>query len=353
MLAAFLAAAPPCAAEDPIAIARAGTAALEARRFGDALEAFTRAAALRPGDASLRFGAGIAAFVLGRDELAQVEFEGALALDPEFLPATQWLADLHYRAGRLSEAIAIYEGARRRPGGQHLEPQLADWRRERAVQSRFSEIRTRRFTVLFDATAGDLRARDVVDRLEAAYWRIGTMLGVYPTRRITIVLYTREQFREITRLAGWSVAAYDGRIRVRLDEIAGEPGDLDRLLSHEFVHAVVAMVGGRTVPAWLNEGLATVLAGAGARDAEAPLQRSASRPALSDLHSGFIRLSVRDAEIAYASSARAVRRLIEQHGLAVLVAVIEDLGRGATFEDAFQQRTGIRYEDFAASVARE
>ena len=39
--------------------------------------------------------------------------------------------------------------------------------------------------------------------------------------------------------------------------------ELDRVLSHEFVHAVVAMLGGRTVPAWVNEGLATVLEPAG------------------------------------------------------------------------------------------
>ena len=40
------------AAQDPIALPRTGTAAIENQRFGDALEAFTKAAALQPGDAS-------------------------------------------------------------------------------------------------------------------------------------------------------------------------------------------------------------------------------------------------------------------------------------------------------------
>jgi hypothetical protein len=208
--------------------------------------------------------------------------------------------------------------------------------------------------VLFDAeTTGEPRARDVLDRLEAAYWRIGTMLGVYPARRITTVLYTAAQFQEITRLAGWSAAAYDGRIRVRLGDSASAPADLDRLLSHEFVHAVVAIVGGRAVPAWLNEGLATVLASPAAAEAEAALPAAAPRPALSDLHRGFIRLSTREAEVAYASSARAVRRLIQEHGLPAIVSVLGDLGRGVTFDRAFEEHTGMRYEDFASALARE
>jgi hypothetical protein len=50
------------------------------------------------------------------------------------------------------------------------------------------------------------------------------------------------------------------------------------VLSHEFVHAVVGMLGGRTVPAWVNEGLATVLEPAGPADAEATLARTDVRP---------------------------------------------------------------------------
>ena len=101
MLAASVAVADARAAQDPNALARAGTAAIENQRFGDALEAFTKAAALQPGDASLCFGAGVAAFMLGQNDVAQTRFECALALNPSYLPAALWLGDLHYRAGRL------------------------------------------------------------------------------------------------------------------------------------------------------------------------------------------------------------------------------------------------------------
>ena len=73
----LVAAAEARAAQDPTALARTGTAAIESRRFGDALEAFTRAAAMQPGDASLCFGAGVAAFMLGQNDVAQTRFECA------------------------------------------------------------------------------------------------------------------------------------------------------------------------------------------------------------------------------------------------------------------------------------
>ncbi len=354
MLVGSAAAADVCAAQDSIALARTGTAAIENHRFGDALEAFTRAAALEPDDASLCFGAGVAAFMLGQNDVAQTRFECALALNPGHLPAAEWLGDLHYRAGRLDEAISVYETARQRsPKARELQQQLTIWRKEQKLQSRFQEVRTAHFTALFEVTTDEPFAREVLERLEAAYWRVGDSLGVYPSRPITVVLYTREQFSDITSLAGWSAAAYDGRIRVPLGGALRQRDELDRVLSHEFVHAVVAMVGGRTVPAWLNEGLATVLGPAGLEDADATLTRSGAAPALSKLHRSFVGLARRDAEIAYASAARAVRRLIAQRGAAAVVALLEDLARGATFASAFQERIAMRYGDFAALVARD
>ena len=354
VLAACVAAANPCAAEDPIALAHAGTAAIETGRFGDALEAFTKAAAMRPGDASLCFGAGVAAFMLGQDDVAQARFERALALNPNSLPAATWLGDLHYRAGRLSEAISIYETARQRsPKGAELQQQLDNWRKELELQSTFLESRSEHFTILFEAATDEQFARDAAERLEAAYSRIGNTLGVYPSRPVTAVLYTREQYGDITRLAAWSAAAYDGRIRVPVSGTLDRPEELDRVLSHEYVHAVVAMLGGRTVPAWVNEGLATVLESPAAADADTMPADTSARAALSKLHGSFVGFSRRDAEIAYSSAAHAVRRLIDQQGVAAVVLLLGDLGQGAPFARAFQERAAMRYEDFAALVARD
>src|SRR5262249_38026465 len=316
ILAASLSAATPCAGQDSNALATAGTAAIEAGRFGEALEAFTKAAEVRPDDANLCFGAGVAAFMLGRDDVAQSRFESALALNPDFLSASVWLAGLHYQAGRLAGANATYETAlRRAPENRGLQQKIADWGKQQELLGRFHETTAEPFHAVFEVAADEPLARKATERLETAYWRIGKTLGVYPSKRITVVLYTREQFTDVTGLTAWSAAAYDGLIRLPLAEALEQTDELDRVLSHELVHAGATMLGGRPVPAWVSEGLATVLEPAGSHEAEAALTRADVRPSLSALPRGFVGLSRHDAEIAYATSARAVRRLIEQRGV--------------------------------------
>jgi tetratricopeptide (TPR) repeat protein len=337
-----------------VALARTGIVAIENQHFGDALDAFTKAAALRPNDASLCFGAGVAAFMLGRDEVARDRFQCALTRNPDFLPASTWLADLHYRAGHLTEAISVYETLGRRSTlSRELQQQLEGWRKELALYGRFRTITSRHFIAQFEAPSDEALARTILERLEKADARIAGMLGVEPSQPITVVLYTREQYAEITRLASWSIAAYDGRIRVPLAAALDDAGELDRLVSHELVHAVVAALGGRAVPAWVNEGLATALEPAGTHHLESTFARTDERPALSKLHRSFVGLSPDDAQLAYATAARAMRRLIDERGAPAVVALLRDLAQGSPFDRAFERRLSMRYEDFAALVSRE
>ena len=172
---------------------------------------------------------------------------------------------------------------------------------------------------------------------------------------ITVVLYTREQFSEITRLAGLVsgrfLRAYSNSDQ-RLARTARRARS--RPVPHEFVDALVAHAGrSRNVPAWMNEGLATVLEPAGPADVELTLARTAAWLALSTLHQGFVGLATTDAEIADASSVGAVRRLIDQRGVAALVGLLEDLSRGAPFARAFHRRIAVSFEDFETLVERD
>jgi len=168
-----------------------------------------------------------------------------------------------------------------------------------------------------------------------------------------VVLYTTEQFRDITRVPGWAAGAYDGRIRVPIKGAMADIEGLDRVLSHEFVHAVVAMLGGRNVPVWMNEGLATALESGGGDMFDQVLARARTRPALQDLHGSFNSLSGEQAVVAYALSAHAVKRMMALRGPYAVVALFQDLARGNEFAGAFQQRFAMRYEDFQAMVARD
>lgn len=336
------------------ALAREGWTALQEKRFGVALEAFTGAARLAPREASLAYGAGVAAYMLGRNAEAAEWLQRAVGLDPRLADAALLLGNLHYREGRIAEAIATYEAAlKHAPGRPELEQPLQTWRKEAQFQGRLLTSRGAHFAVLFEGPADDAFARRCVEMLEAAYTRIGSALRVYPPRPITVVLYTREQFRDITQSPDWAAGAYDGRIHVATRGALNSVADLESLLAHEFTHALVAGLAGPSVPAWLNEGLATVMEAEGAADADALLARSTARLKLSQLDRGFAARNAPSVALAYAQSAHAVRRMVQLRGMPAVTALLQDLGRGAAFNNAFHQRIAMRFEEFEAMILRD
>src|SRR5687768_7244630 len=96
---------------DATSLVNQGVAALDAQRFGEALDAFTSASKLAPRDPEACLGAGIAATRLGRNDEAIDWFERALKLAPDFTVASQWLGELQYREGHVKDAISTYEAA--------------------------------------------------------------------------------------------------------------------------------------------------------------------------------------------------------------------------------------------------
>jgi len=338
----------PRAPQQPI---EEGAKALQERRFEAALDAFSRAVALQPRNASAWLGQGLAYYMMGRNDESQTSLQRALTIEPRLLDASLVLGQLQYTSGQIAEAIATYEAAlTHAPAEARLANALTKWRAEHLLENRFYESRGAHFRVLFEGPADDALARRVVETLEQDYWNVGAALSTYPTQTIDVVLYTQEQFRDVTR-STWAAAAYDGRIRVPAREALAQPGELARVLVHELVHAFVATIGGRSVPTWLNEGLAVVLEPDGVAQSERALATTPDRVPLTELHGGFVRLSASRARIAYAESAVAVRRMLDLRGAPAMVALLADLAGGAEFAAAFQQRMAMTYGDFQALVA--
>ena len=324
-----------------------GAAALDARRFVDAVDAFQAAAKLQPRNESAWLGGGISAFMLGRNVDAETMLARALVLDPTLTDASALLGDLQYRSGRLAEAIATYQrGLTHAPQEPRFTSKIAAWTAELRTESRLYASRGAHFRVLFEGPANDALARRIVEMLEAAYVRVGGALTAYPQQPVDVVLYTQQQFRDVTRMPSWAAAAYDGRIRINTRGIDERAADLESVLTHEFVHAVVAMLGGPNVPAWLHEGLATVFERDGEADAARILVSAPSRVPLAKLHESFAGLSDEPATAAYALSTVAVRRMLDLRGAPAVVTLLRDLARGVSFETAFRQRMAMPYADF-------
>jgi tetratricopeptide (TPR) repeat protein len=354
LLASPLALAAQRSAGDPVALAKAGKAALDEHRYADALDAFAAASKLVPSDPGLCVAAGVAAFMGGQSADAEQWFTRALKINARDVNALEWLGLVQYREGRVSDAIATYEAAlKQTPDDKDLQDRLESWRKDAQVEDSSYKANGAHFTVLFHGASDDALARRVVERLETEYFRIGAALNAYPERPITVVLYTDQQFRDVTRLPNWAGGAYDGRIRVPAQGLEGHPEEAGRVLAHEFVHAVVAMIGGRSVPTWLNEGLAVTFEQDGTEEAEQVLAATTERPSLKQLHASFATMTGAQARVAYALSAHAVHRIIELRGASAVVMLLQAISRGVPFSTAFYQCVAMPYDDFQALIARD
>jgi len=322
--------------------------ALRAGRAHAAAEGFREALAADPKNARLHLGAGLAAALERRDRDAMDAFERALALDAKLTQARALLGQVQYRFGDFAGAIRTYDTLiSLAPDDRDAQATVDRWRRELELHDRMQHAVSSHFTVSFEGPAEAALAAEALEVLDRAYWRIGLLLGgSYPNEPVPVVLYTGEQFRDITRSPSWAAGAYDGIIRVPMRGAVDNPKELDRVLSHEFTHALIRGLAPRGVPAWLNEGLATALESGDLGWAEKQV-RSQSKPVpLRELQSGFGRLTGDQAQLAYATSALAARRLIEEAGGFAIANLLRDLGEGVDFETAFLHRIQRPFADW-------
>jgi tetratricopeptide (TPR) repeat protein len=332
---------------------QAGWDALKAGQPAVAADAFTEAIALDAKNATLRLGAGMAASLRRHDAEARAHFEQALILDPKLSIARLQIAQLYRRQGDLNAAIrelAIVAGEL--PGDASVHELLARWTHERDLHDRMRIEVGEFFTVSFEGPEDAALAAQAIESLTKAYWRIGDLFNAYPTKSIPVVLYTREQFRDVTRSPQWAAAVYDGIIRVPMRGAGEKAEDLDRVLSHEFAHALIRSLATRTLPTWLNEGLASVLESDDLGWAAHTVSKAGFMPSLARLTPPFSKLNGAEAQLAYAASALAARRLLDEAGGVAVGNLLRDLGNGVDFDTAFQRRIQKSLAEFEAALGQ-
>lgn len=311
VLLAVLSAAPQ---ELPQDTARIGAEALQRGDGEKAAAAFRVMLARNPRDTRAMLGAALAAHLQGQDDDAVTMLKKALEIAPDDLSALYLLGPLAYGQGDLDLAIKSYEKfVKLSPGNQQVFQELEDWKKEAALNSTLLVNPTAKFTVLFDGPQQQEIANRVSSTLETAYARVGAALGAYPPEMITAILYTREQFHDITKSPSWAAAAYDGRIKIPVMGALKNPSELDRIVTHEFTHAVVHQVY-PGIPEWLNEGLATFMEPVDHRWLTDKLKGADGMIPMARLNQAFKTADGNEASVAYAESYVGTKVLAERLG---------------------------------------
>lgn len=327
-------------ASDAWAALDRGDAAKAASLFREALDR-------SPHNPVLHFGAGCAAYMLGRYDASIASLQRALEFNATFVQAAALLGTVAYANSDLDLAVRSMEkAAALAPSDARIRQQLERWRSESSLHGSFDQRPGVRFRVLFEGATQQALGERVSRVLEEAYWTIGRTLNSYPGEPLTVVLYTNEQFQDITRAPAWAGGGYDGRIRLPVGGALRKPATLDRVVRHELVHAMIAHAAPRNVPAWVNEGLASVLESADRGWVEAVLGNASEVFPLEDLANGFDHLNGADALLAYAESAVAADILSRRLG-PNLGVFLQMLGSGHTVDQALST-LNVRPETFYA-----
>lgn len=328
------------------------SAKLRKKDFGKALENF---------NLSLKFaetfeghkGQGIAYMGLGDKESAIESFESSLALNAKDAYVQMAAGILSYEKNNLKAARSHFEKVLKfDPGNSQAAEYLQKIKRE-GIEEHFRNKDSFHFTVKYEGAERGDAGYLVSMVLEEAYNKVGSDLGFYPEDIITAILYTDRQFRDVTRSPAWAGGLYDGKIRLPVGGINERTEDLERVVYHEYTHALVHRMTGGNCPVWLNEGLAQYEeVHSSVETAKNRVRSAGALMPLRFLERSFTGMNASTASIAYATSILAVDYLIREYGILYVKRLLEKLKEETDTQNALYSVFYIQYDEIENGLKR-
>ena len=289
---------------------------------------------------------------------ARAYLEEVVKIDAKNADAQAYLGELLFAdddpkgaAEHLRAAAAL------RPTDTALAARLLDVEKKASVEGAFRDNKHNHFVARFEGYAQERLAWTALDLLEQAYFSIGAKLNVYPKDPITVVIYTGDQYKQVVNVPDWTAGSFDGKIRIREGSLLAAQGELERMLRHEYTHAVLATLH-TELPAWVNEGLAMHFEGADGDAATRSCARAKADGKLlrfDQVQSTFVGIQDPDAaQVAYAMATSLVSSLVDRRGEYALQTLASRLQTGESFENAFQATYAVdvrhHYDSWADSL---
>jgi tetratricopeptide (TPR) repeat protein len=292
----------------------------------------------------------------GLPDSAIVDLRKALDLNPREVAAWAELGRIYYEREDLKEAERCLTEGARWSSDSRFDERLEKIRREVEATANYKTKEVGNFRISFEGAEHEEILRMVQKILRDAQSGVGRRFRFYPAREIGVVIYTAEKFHRVTLLESWAGAAYDGKIRIKVD-----PKELDdrktleknlrRNIYHEYAHLVIYEMGGPDVPTWLHEGLAQYCEPENqiAKTDERSLAswaRGNSLVSFAQLTQPFSQIADRNTVAqAYLQSKSFVDFLIRNYSMAKIQKVLRTMSSGGSVEDAFRAAYGTGLGD--------
>ena len=319
------------------------------RRYKEALPLFK---SISETDINALLYTGICYYWLEDYPKALTYLERSLEKDSTGFLARKYLAFTHYKMDALEDSLANAEAGLALLDDSELQALRGKILREKKVMKYYGDTQKVNFRFQFSKEEHN----DIKDKvhyiLKDAYRIIGSRMNFYPDKPITVILYNEKGFFDVTRAPGWAGGLYDGKIRLPIQGgIDGQEEVLERVLHHEYVHALVHAIT-PNCPRWLNEGLAVYFT-----EDEAELrgygEKLGQAIPLKFLEDRFPSAPTRAVLAAYLESYTAVAYLIDKYGLFRIKELLETLGRSESLDSAFQTVFYTSYSRFVNNWGKE
>jgi tetratricopeptide (TPR) repeat protein len=284
---------------------------------------------------------GMSHFMLGEYAKAVIALEKAAGSGADEFMCRKYLSYSYYYTHDLDKSISNAEKALALKKEPQLEAFLARLMREKNAHRHFVRESSSHFKIEYDGYEHGRISRSVISMLEDAYSTIGRDFDYFPSETITVILYTRHDFHDVTRLPGWVGGFFDirdGKIRVPVRGAEGKEDLLKKVLFHEYVHAMVHSIT-KNCPLWVNEGLAEYYS-------KGPDQRVGQVIPLNHLEKSFAGLDGRGIAFAYMESHSAVSYLMQKYGAYRIKNFLVYLSKGVNIHTAFTDSFQLSYTEF-------
>lgn len=206
------------------------------------------------------------------------------------------------------------------------------------------------FDVKISGISKAAKADKILLIMDQGYMEITGELSLSLKDKIKAVLYTDQEFYDITGFPPWIGGAYDGRIHLPLANANTESEAFKKVVKHELTHAILHQATEGRCPTWLHEGLAQYFDGSILKG-EKELLKELERGSIPPLNSPSFLLMERDKSILlYQLSLAAVFFLKERGSMGSISNFIKKIGDGEDIEKSFYEAFLFPYEDLTQRI---